>query len=257
MKPQATVKRPSRNTATTAIDDQPLPHLDFQNLKGTLPEIIRPSDLDTLNLALRYLFDFLREAKRQFEVEEDAGRSAAFYALAAFWMFIVAFERGSSERLERPIVHLQDALVGLNEGRVSPIVKPNRRAGRAPSSHTQATLRGYAVATVKFVMDIGLSRTDAHDQVARVLAKLGTRAERGSGTLTARTVRNWCDEVSRDVGRHHTPALQYDFWLARLNEQQSAAKPKDQAQRHALDELVRWVRTWFPASWKKPPNPPI
>src|SRR6185437_7361003 len=68
-----------------------LPFQEFQKLAGTLPETIVPSDLDMLNSALRYLFIFLREASRQFYEEGDDGRSAAFYALAAYWMFVAAF----------------------------------------------------------------------------------------------------------------------------------------------------------------------
>jgi hypothetical protein len=85
--PKTTLSAPSNTSSEVQ-----LPFQEFQKLAGTLPETIDPSDLDTLNSALRYLFIFLREASRQFYEEGDDGRSAAFYALAAYWMFVTAFQ---------------------------------------------------------------------------------------------------------------------------------------------------------------------
>ena len=95
-KPSASVSdRPTQMTPSASSNtssEVQLPFQEFQKLAGTLPETIAPSDLDTLNSALRYLFIFLREASRQFYEEGDDGRSAAFYALAAYWMFVTAFQ---------------------------------------------------------------------------------------------------------------------------------------------------------------------
>ena len=139
--------------------------------------------------------------------------------------------------------------MGSTNNLVSPIVKPIKRRGRAPSSYAHATLRGHTGSVfVKILMDIGLSRTHAHREVAKLLANLGVRAERGSGGLTAATVRNWCDEVSRDVGRHRpTAAQQYDFWIERPEEQRKFTETsKDEAKRYALASLTGWVQSLFP-----------
>src|SRR5215831_3782321 len=65
-KPSASVSdRPTQTTllaSSNTLSEVQLPFQEFQKLAGTLSETIAPSDLDTLNSALRYLFVFLREA---------------------------------------------------------------------------------------------------------------------------------------------------------------------------------------------------
>ena len=118
------------------------------------------------------------------------------------WRFVVLFKSPLEELLQVPILNLQTALVALKEEqRVAPILKPVARRGRAPSSHLHATLRGHAAGTVKRLVETGLDRQRAHKAVAKQLEKLGVRPGRGSGVVTATTVRNWCDEVSSDVRR--------------------------------------------------------
>jgi hypothetical protein len=177
------------------------PFLEFwHRAKGSLPETIGEANLSTLNSALDLLFGRLRQAQSRFEQEGDSDRQSVFSALGAFWSFITLFEAPLAENLHVPIVRLQDALWVLDQGRTEPILKPVRRSGRGPSSQTYASLRGHAAATVQLLRQAGLARDDAHRAVATQLRQLGVRPERGSGTVTAITVRNWCDEVAEDVG---------------------------------------------------------
>jgi hypothetical protein len=150
--------------------------------------------------------------------------------------------------LHVPIMRLQDALWVLDQGEAKPMLKPMRRprGGRAPSSQTYASLRGHAAATVELlILHAGLARDDAHRAVARQLSRLCVRPERGSGTLTATTVRNWCDEVSSDYGRRGPAAWMYDHKLARGKEMLSGLS-KTQARQAALEELTYWIRTLSP-----------
>jgi hypothetical protein len=239
-------KRTPNLKPPAAGKDQP-PFLEFlSRAQGTLPEIISEAQLDTVNSALRFLFTHLRQARRQFHEEKD-GRAGAFTALGAYWMFIVLFEAPLAESLQVPILRLQDALVGLDKGYVDPIVRPMRRRGRAPSSEVYAALKGQAAGTVKRLMEIDFDRRNSHEMVANQLRRLGVRAERGSGVVTANTVRNWCDAVSSDVGRHGTAAQMYDSMFARPEVQQRySAMPKAQAGSLALDILAAWVRSTLP-----------
>jgi len=234
-----------------APPDQP-PFLEFSNrATGTLPESIGASELETLNLGLRFLFALLREARRQFDQEGDNGRLGAFTALGALWRFVTLFEVPLAESLQVPILQLQDALVGLNQNLVSPIVEPNPRHGRAPSSQTHATLKGLAAGTVKRLVEMGLSSRDAQHAVANRLDKLGIRPERGSGKVTSATVRNWCHEVSTDVGRHGTSAQMHDSMFERPEEQQRFSEmPIEEAKRNALNTLAGWVKSVFPKPQK-------
>jgi hypothetical protein len=227
-----------------AAPDDP-PFLEFwYRAKGTLPEAIQEADLNTLNSALGFLFERLRQAQARFEQDGDSDRQSVFSALGAFWSFITLFGGPLAENLHVPIMRLQDALLMLDRGRTEPMLKPVRRPGRAPSSETHASLRGHAAATVQLLQQAGLARADAHKAVATVLRQLRVRAARGPGTVTATTVRNWCDEVAR-VGRHGTVARMYEHKLARGRAMLSAS-PKDQARQSALEELTYWTRTLLP-----------
>jgi len=219
----------------------------WHRAKGTLPEKIEKADLRTLNLGLGFLFRRLRQAQARFEQEGDSDRQSVFSALGAFWSFITLFEGPFAENLHVPIMLLQDALVMLDHGETKPMLKPVRRprGGRAPSSQIHASLRGHAAATVQLLRQAGLARDDAHKAVATELRQLGVRPQRGSGTVTATTVGNWCDRVAEDVGRHGTAAMMYEHKLARGRAMLSAF-PKDQARQLALEELTYWIRTLLP-----------
>jgi hypothetical protein len=238
------LKRPAA-ILPPAPDDPPF--LEFwKRANGTLPQKVKEADLRTLNSGLGFLFGRLRQARAQFEQEEDHARDAAYTTLGAFHRFITLFRKPLDEALHVPIVRLQDALLGLDQGRIDAILRPNRRSGRAPSSQTYAGLRGHAVATVQLlILHAGLARDNAHRAVATKLRLLGVRPGRGSGPVTTTTVRNWCDEAASDVGRHDMVAMMYDHKLARGKEMLSGLS-KSQARQSALKELAYWVGTIFP-----------
>jgi hypothetical protein len=223
-------------------NDGTLPFDFLSRCSGSLAETITESDLETLNEGLAFLFAWMREARRLYDKEADDGRAAAFVAIGAMGQFIMLFKSPLAELLHVPILILQDALVALEQNNVLPILKPVPRPGRAPSSHAHATLKGHVAGTVRRLVETGLSRGDAHKAVAKQLKQLGIRPERGSGGVTATTVRNWCDEVSADVGRRGTAAMMHDSIFTQLEPQRFFTMPKDQARRHALAELTQWVQ---------------
>jgi hypothetical protein len=212
---------------------------------GTLPEKIGDADLSTLNSALSFLFGRLREARAEFDQEGEGGRRGIVNALGAYWTFITLFRTPLAESLHVPILRLQEALAMLGQGRTEPMLKAVKRRGRAPSGPAYRGLKGHAAVTVQLLLQVGLARGDAHRAVATQLRQLGVKPERGSGTVTATTIRNWYDEVSKDFGRHDTAAMMYDYKLARGQEMLSVL-PKDQAKRRALQELAGWVQLIFP-----------
>jgi hypothetical protein len=248
-------KRPAvASSLPPAAPDDP-PFLEFwKRTKDTLPERIGEPDLSTLNSAIGFLFRQLRLARAQFEREgDDAGRDAAYTALGAFHMFVTLFRKTRDEALHVPIVRLQDGLLGLQQGRIDAMLRPTRHPGRAHSSQTYLALKGLAAATVQLLLQTGLAPRDAHRAVAKQLAQLDIRAERGSGAVTATTVRNWYVEVSSDVGRRGAAALMWDDILA--FEKQEGSLPEDVVRRIALEHLATWVRDRFPD--KKLLTPPI
>jgi hypothetical protein len=236
--------RPSRTASVNTSQIQSsLQFLD--GVHRSLPVIVGPTHLASLNLALGSLFDLLREARRLFDEQGDDGRLGAFIALTAFWTFILLFEAPSAEGLALPILRLQDALDSLDKNFVAPIVKPIRRGGRAPSSLSYGVLKGCAAGTVKLLVQNGLARQEVCKSVARMLDQLGLRSERGAGHITATTVRNWYNEISSDSGGRGTAAIAYN-WMVTRNEQLFSAMPKDQARRFALNVLGISIRSFFP-----------
>jgi hypothetical protein len=141
---------------------------------------------------------------------------------------------------------LLDALVSLDNNSVSPIVKPTRRRGRAGSSHAHLALKGDAAGTVRRLVAAGLNRSDAEEKVAAQLRQLGVRAKRGSGNVTAATVRNWCNEVSSDVSRKGTAAQVCDTMFTDAEDKRFLTLSNADARRYALGSLSDWVQSMFP-----------
>jgi hypothetical protein len=106
-------------------------------------------------------------------------------------------------------------------------------------------LRGNAAGTVQLLWKTSLDRQQACRVVANQLKELGVRSERGSGNVTANTVRHWCEEVAGDVGRHGTAAMAYDSMLAEI-ELKISVLTQEQARRWALDALAAFVQRLFP-----------
>ena len=263
-------RRKARGGASPLIAFRPAPDdppfLEFwKRANGTLPEKIKEADLRTLNSGLGFLFDRLRQAQARFEQEgereqaederdashelddqraSDIDRQSFFSALGAFWSFITLFRGPLAENLHAPILRLQNALLMLDRGQTDPILEPARRSGRGFSSEAHASLRANAAVTVRLLQQAGLTRDDAHTAVASELRRLGVRSERGSGTVKATTVRNWCDEVAR-AGRDATVSRMYEHKFARQQAMLSEI-PKDQVRQSALDELAYWIGKLFP-----------
>jgi hypothetical protein len=96
------------------------------------------------------------------------------------------------------------------------------------------------------LLQTGLDRQEAHKRVANLLTKLGVRPARGSGPVTATTVRTWCDDIASDVGQHGTAAIVYTDMFDLAEQERFLALPKDQAKRFALKSLAAWVQSLFP-----------
>ena len=224
-----------------------LPHLNFlMRVKGSLPETIAESNLQTLNLGLGFLFARLRDARQQYDNGADSHRAATITALGAMWQFIFLFNSPLAQLLHLPILKLQDALAALDQNNVSPILKPVARPGRAPSSDAYVSLRGLAAGTVMRLRKLDHDPERARALVAKELAKLGVRPERGRGAITADTVRHWCDDVDSDVGRRGTAAIMYDLMFTAEENEKFQALPFAEARLFTLASLRRNVQEMFP-----------
>jgi hypothetical protein len=230
----------------------------FTHNKGTLPEVITSSELQTLNSALRFLFASLREIRPLYQnAEAEDRRRAICVALSFYCRFIQLFQKPLEEELDVPILHLTDALVGLNDNLVSPILQTIPKKGRSKSSDAHNALKGLVAATVTYLCENGFRAENAHNALAQWLNKLGVRSERGSGDITPTTVFNWCNEVSK-LGETSTAtaAIMRNEMLAASERERLAATAKKATPEYAArNRLILWVTTHYAAL--KIVKPPI
>jgi hypothetical protein len=229
----------------------------FAHNEGTLPEVITSSELQILNSALRSLFAPLREIRPLYQNAEtiEDRRRAICVALAFYCRFIQLFRKPLEEGLYVPILHLNDALVALNDNLVLPILQPIPKKGRSESSDVHNALKGLVAATVTYLCENGFRTPDAHKALAQWLNKLGVRSERGSGDITPGTVRYWCAEVSK-LGETSTAtaAIMRNKMLAESERKRLAAAAKNATPKYAArNRLISWVHRHYAALKVNPP----
>jgi hypothetical protein len=157
--------------------------------------------------AFAFLYAELREANRRFQAGGDAGRDGAIHALETVLKFLHKFQPVLNEALHAPLARLFIDLMALDDGSVSPLLKPKRRSGGAPASGLYDAEKGIAVFTVRRLVAAGVKHAAACTMVANRLVKEGVRPARrgsrgGSGQLGARTLRKWQEDIAADVGCH-------------------------------------------------------
>jgi hypothetical protein len=130
-------------------------------------------------------------------------------------------------RLQAPIAALLDALRGLDDGRIAPLLRPNRASGRPRLGAIAEGVRGSAAFTVRRLIETGLRPQEARELVAKELASAGIEATRGRfPKLTERTIRGWVQAIDADVGRTGEGAQTYDGFcesIPRLEERFTVA----------------------------------
>jgi hypothetical protein len=217
-----------------------------------LPESIAAQDVPRLNIALRYLWAELRQAQSEFA--DGVQLNGAYSSLVAAIAFLSLFGPVRGEGLFVPLAALESALWALGEGVVEPIFKPPQPAktGRARSPDLHQQLKGATAYVVRRLCDLGHARSEAWKVVAADLRHIGVKPDRGTGHVTARTVRGWCEEVAADIGCHGTAAKRYHQLLAH-----PANKVPD---RISPEEAKSWLRSrlrlFATAVVGKPAKPP-
>jgi hypothetical protein len=182
----------------------------------SLPASIRPDHLAHLNEALHWLFRELNDAAELHRNGDFGGRAGAVRAAKAVTAFLMLFRTVNKKGLVVPLAQVADGLTALDQNTVKPMMRPIPRSGRARASEGRQSLKGIAVYIVRRLQDqdIGKDRHTALKMVAAKLAACDVRPDRGAGKITARTVRNWDDQVSADVGRHGSARQTFDGLLA-------------------------------------------
>jgi hypothetical protein len=224
---------------------------------GILPAVIGDADLERLNRALAEMFDALTQAARLRHTSNY--RAAAIMALRAAWTFIARFEVGLGQNLHASLIELSSALIALNDNNVEPLLQPTpaMAGGRAPDSPARQALIGFAAGAVGRLRWTGLHRAEAHKLVADALRKVGVRPSRGSGRVTERTVREWCERATADYGGRSTAAMNAASMLTKEWEAKIKVLPPPDARKFVLDALIRNVLELMPTqSQQKPTKPP-
>jgi hypothetical protein len=175
-------------------------------------EILTPQEIQHISDAFNFLYHGLKEAERRFEnpASQDGGRDGAIHALKYVLKFFDVFHRTGiyplivSDGVHAPLVRLFDDLMSLDNGRVSAMLTPKKKSGRARVGGAYDGLKGIAVFTVRRLGATGLSLADARDATATALARSGIRPARkgsadGTGQFSVRTLRQWQDDVDFNV----------------------------------------------------------
>jgi hypothetical protein len=167
--------------------------------------------------------------------------------------FLSLFRPVRREGLSAPLAALESALWALDEGVVQPILKPTRPAqsGRARSPVLYQELKGAAVYVVHRLHYFGLEQKQARATVAAELRRIGVKPDRGSGEITARTIRGWCEEVAADVGRHGVAAQRSHALLLHPGNKVLENMPREAA-KSWLRSRLKFFAT---AIGEKPANP--
>jgi hypothetical protein len=222
---------------------KPATNVASPSVLGGFPDHILPHDLAHLNEGLRWLLCELREATELHRSSVHGGRAGALHAVKTMTAFLMLFDTVNKEGLQAPLALLADALKSLDSNMVEPMMKPLPHSGRAPASDARRSMKGVAAYVVRRLQDFGIDRATACKDVATQLAACDVKPDRGSGKMTARTIREWCDAGDADVGRRGDLAQTIDGLLAdpQINNELDALTPKE-ARRRLLDRLASVAR---------------
>ena len=222
---------------------KPATNVASPSIFSSLPDHILPHDLAQLNEGLRWLLGELREATELHRNSVNGGRAGAFRAVKTVTAFLMLFDRVNTEGLQAHLALLADALKSLDSNMVEPMMKALPLSGRAPASDARQSMKGVAAYVVCRLQDIGIDRATACKDVATQLVACDVKPDRGSGKITARTVRAWCEANSADVGRHGALAQTFhDLRSDPENNEQLNKLPRAKARRMLIDRLANVAR---------------
>jgi len=187
------------------------------------------AEAKVINDALDLLYCGMREANQHFQTDNEyAGRTGVILALWQALEFFSTLKPIVDEGLNAPLVRLLGALLNLKDGSVEPLLKSAKSpTGRRISGAWHNGLKGATVYTVHCFIKTGLKGPDAHKQIAEILEHAGVIPARGKGTITARTIRNWCESLSVDVGCHSEAAQTYRTLERNFPYSSFSAEPPD------------------------------
>jgi hypothetical protein len=210
---------------------------------------------DALQEALGFLFRGLTEAKKRFEEADNSGRDGVIDAVETILKFLLFLQ---SNGLEAPFARLCADLMALDDGEVSPLLAPKKKAGRARANALYDGLKGVAVFTVRRLAATGIGIRDARRMVANELARCGVRpARKGAknaahtpeaGRFSERTLRKWQEDIGINKTAADTLRQLEDAW----QEEQLKIGSTD-LRRLLLERLAAFVTAIRAA--EKPPNP--
>jgi hypothetical protein len=225
------------------------------DLFGAVPEVIGAEDLPVLNAMLAYVLAGLRQAAA--DRGKAKGRRAAVTALNVAWVFFAAFKPVLAEGLHASLLNLLDAVRALDDGNVAPLLRPSPPRGRAPDSRYREALLTAVILAVGMLRAGGMQLNAAYQLVADHLDRLGVKPSRGSGHITARTVRGWCAKAAEDVGGHTLAGRFLKFMDSEEWRSKSKTVPPGRGRQLALELLTSFTELSIGVeSRKKPVSPP-
>lgn len=225
---------------------------DILATQPLLSDLVNENEQMVLRANLLVFFDRLRKAADLYRKHEH--RAEAIAAVDAAINLISRFDPGVCENLAAPLLSLNSALTALNFGTVEPVLQPKRdeKGGNTPDSMERQDLIGTAVATVRGLQWTGLPLKQAHKAVANTLNNVRFSAR--SGSVTARTVRYWCEIVAADLGKHSIAARAASAMLTDDHKAGIKSLPLPEARKRLLKMLATYAEISAGSILEKPPK---
>jgi hypothetical protein len=151
--------------------------------------------------------------------------------------FLLMFNSAHEEQFFTPLALLANALRALDRNTVQTLVRPTPRSGRASASDVRQALKGLVAYTVRRLHHLGMNTASARRVVAQRLKELNIKPDRGTRSLTARTIRDWCEVTAAD-GPSGVARWMFDSQLAHPQNEAWDALPKEEAIRALLDNMT-------------------
>lgn len=161
---------------------------------GDVRDAIPPELLETF-------LDRLLEARAEFAVGKDGGRSGVIKALTVATLFLSFLDPQNERGLVDPLVVLDNALRALDRNNVQALLKPKRKSSRSIASDSRIIAQALSVYAAETLMETGMGPLEAYKRIAKALKDIGVRSSGFRAPISERTIRGWKERASKEFAK--------------------------------------------------------
>jgi hypothetical protein len=142
----------------------------------------------------------------------DHGRSGVKNALIAVIQLVAALFPNAPV-LPLPLNHLLYGLADLDRGKVPPLLKPKKVPHSPGNPLLNDLFRALPSAAMTYLMEQGVGREEAANEIAKRLNRLGYKLP-GDKLTTGPRIIKWREKLMTELARENLAVAQYQFALA-------------------------------------------